>query len=257
MKSKFSFISAAIAATLSTHAYAVGSSPASITYVQTQVANVQTQLMNYVNSIVNAIPVTETYKVGDTALGGIVFYVDNTGTHGLVASPKYAGDDRDNPSTAKSWIGIVPDPQFSFITFLVGAFGNGIGAGAMNTALSTGGQSAYFAQNAQDYSSMAALYCVGLSAKADGVTRCSDPGAPGEACYGDYYLPSNYELYQMYLKRDVLHMWVNEDTTPAWVWSSTEIDANNAYRINVSEPDQQLQSADKSYGSGVWCIRQF
>ncbi|MFZ4077079.1 MAG: hypothetical protein ACOYKA_03740 [Legionellaceae bacterium] len=253
MKNKFSFISAAIAATLSTHTFAIGSSPASMSYVQTQVANVQTQLMNYVNSIVNAIPATPTYKVGDIALGGTVFYVDNTGTHGLVASPLYAGGDS---SSAKSWVGVQPDTQDIFY-FLVGAFGNGIGAGAMNTALSSGGQSAYFAQNNQDYSDMAALYCVGLSAKADGQTPCSNPGAPGEPCYADYYLPSNYELYQMYLKRDILHMWVDVDTTPAFVWSSTEIDAQNAYRINVSESDQELASVEKNAGCGVWCIRQF
>ena len=246
MKHKFSFISAAIAATLSTHTFAVSSNPASMGYVQTQIAGV----MSYVNTL------TPTYTVGQQALGGTVFYVDNTGTHGLVASPKYSG-----LGSLKSWSGVdpnnLPDP---LKTFIVGASGNGIGAGAMNTALSTGGQSAYFAgllPDPQEYSYMAALYCVGLSAQANGVTPCSDPSAPGETCYGDYYLPSNYELYQMYLKREVLHMWVDIGTTPAFVWSSTEFDAADAYRINVSESGHVVERVPKSSDGGVWCIRQF
>ena len=59
--------------------------PASTGYVQTQIEGV----MSYVNRLFDAIPVTRTYTVGQQALGGTVFYVDNTGTHGLVASPKY------------------------------------------------------------------------------------------------------------------------------------------------------------------------
>lgn len=220
--------------------------PASMGYVQAQIEGV----MSYVNRLFDAIPVTPTYTVGQQALGGTVFYVDNTGTHGLVASPKYSG-----LGSLKTWVGVAPDAGFS--SFIVGASGNGIGAGAMNTALSTGGQSAYSAGISQESGYMAALYCVGLSAQADGETPCSDPGAPGETCYGDYYLPSNYELYQMYLKRDVLNMWVDINTTPAFVWSSTEFSDTDAYRINVSEPDQVVVSVNKDADGGVWCIRQF
>ena len=246
MKHKFSFISAAIAATLSAHTFAGSSNPASMGYVQTQIEGV----MSYVNTLFDAIPVTPTYTVGQPALGGTVFYVDNTGTHGLVASPKYSG-----LGSLKTWVGVAPDTGFT--SFIVGASGNGIGAGAMNTALSTGGQSAYSAGISQESGYMAALYCVGLSAQADGETPCSNPGVPGETCYGDYYLPSNYELYQMYLQRDVLNMWVDINTTPAFVWSSTELNGTDAYRINVSEPDQVVASVSKDADGGVWCIRQF
>ena len=190
MKHKFSFISAAIAATLSTHAFAGSSNPASMGYVQTQIEGV----MSYVNTLFDAIPVTPTYTVGQQALGGTVIYVDNTGTHGLVASPKYSG-----LNSLKTWVGV--DSDTDFVSFIVGASGNG--------------------------------------------------------CYGDYYLPSNYELYQMYLKRDVLNMWIDINTTPAFVWSSTELNGTDAYRINVSEPNQVVSSVSKNAGGGVWCIRQF
>ena len=61
-----------------------------------------------------------THKIGDKYGGGIVFYVYDGGLHGLIAA-------RADQSTGIQWYnGIYKD---------TGATGDGVGAGAMNTAM--------------------------------------------------------------------------------------------------------------------------
>jgi hypothetical protein len=69
-----------------------------------------------------------TYQVGDFAQGGVVFYVDASGKHGLVA------DIEDIPGPFFQW-----SDQFT-VTGATGGgtangIGGGVGAGKMNTAL--------------------------------------------------------------------------------------------------------------------------
>lgn len=239
MNKKILLLSSVVCATLFTPSYAANSNPASVAYVQSQIAT----LMNYVNLKINATPVTPTYTVGQQALGGIIFYVDSNGTHGLVANTNYGA--------GQTWDGGLNSP------FLVNSTGNGIGAGAMNTSLIVGAQSAYAALQSTPYTltNMAAQYCVNLSAKSDGVTPCSDPGTAGEPCYADYYLPSLYELNQMYLQNAILHIW-QSPSDPAFLWSSTEVNATDAWRINFSDSGSAT-SAGKDSQCSAWCIRQF
>lgn len=242
MNKKTLLLSSFVCATLSTSSYAANNNPASVAYVQSQIE----ALMNEVNLKISATPVTPTYIVGQHALGGIVFYVDSNGTHGLVANTNYRAD--------QIWDGGLSQ---TYSDFLVNSTGNGIGAGAMNTSLIVGAQSAYAALQSSPYTltNMAAQYCVNLSAKSDGITSCSAPGTAGEPCYADYYLPSLYELNQMYLQNAILHIW-QSPSDPAFLWSSTEVDANNAWRINVSDSGSAT-SAGKDSQCSAWCIRQF
>ncbi|MDH3650846.1 MAG: hypothetical protein OEQ53_14265, partial [Saprospiraceae bacterium] len=60
------------------------------------------------------------YQIGDEAHGGVVFWVDETGKHGLVAAPC------DQSETILWWNGM---------DRVTNATGDGIGAGAMNTLL--------------------------------------------------------------------------------------------------------------------------
>lgn len=242
MNKKTLLLSSVVCATLFTPSYAANSNPASVAYVQSQIE----ALMNYVNLKISATPVTPTYTVGQQALGGIVFYVNSNGTHGLVANTI--------PGLEQTWDGGLSQTVSDFV---VNATGNGIGAGAMNTSLIVGAQSAYAALQSPPYTltNMAAQYCVNLSAKSDGVTACDDPGTAGEPCYADYYLPSLYELNQMYLQNAILHIWPN-DSNAAFLWSSSEAGVNDAFRINFSN-GAATPSAEKGAQSSAWCIRQF
>jgi len=96
--------------------------------------------------------------IGETYAGGIIFYIDGTGQHGLVAASS-------DQSAGIQWY------NGSFIT--TGATGDGIGAGATNTNLivNTQGAGSYAAQ------------------------LCNDLTLGG---YFDWYLPSKYELNLMY-----------------------------------------------------------
>ena len=231
------FFSAAIIATLVNHVYAGNVNQASVGYVQEQVAVLNSKIAN--------IPVTPTYTVGQQALGGIVFYVNSNGPHGLVANTAFVGLDN-------TWDGGLSNTTADF---QVNSIANGIGAGAMNTSLIVGAQSAYAALQSTTLSNMAAQYCLQIAVKEDGVTPCGTTGSAEETCYADYYLPSAYELNQMYLQNGILKIW-QSSSDPAFLWSSTEVGANAAYRINFSDSGSPLPAGKDSQCS-AWCIRQF
>lgn len=231
-----------VAFLMTVQANAGNKNPASIEYVQSQI----TILLNYVNSKISNIPVTPIYTIGQHALGGIVFYVDSSGAHGLVAA-------NNQFTPAQTWDGGLYNLGH-YIT--VNSTGSGVGAGAMNTSLSIGVQSAYAAVNNISLSGMAAQYCVDFSVQDDGLTACSNPGSVGESCYSDFYLPSLYELNQMFLRNSVLNIYPNS-SNEAFFWSSTEDSASDAWRINFSVPGGQAGSASKDSNCGAWCIRRF
>jgi len=227
-------ISATIFSVLGAPCYAGNSNPASVDYVH-----------KYVQSQIATIPITPTYIIGQHALGGIVFYVDITGMHGLVAA-------NIGNFNSLTWDGGGTD-------FPVNATGNGIGAGTMNTSLIVSAQSALAAVNTETLSDMAAQVCVDYAVQADGQTLCAAPGTAGAPCYADWYLPSLYELNQMFLQNSFLNMWPNSGDC-AFFWSSTEdgtSSGQNAWRINVSIPIPNAFSVSKSAENGAWCIRSF
>ncbi|MFI4919607.1 MAG: hypothetical protein ACHP65_08630 [Legionellales bacterium] len=230
--------------------------PASQEYVLSQIAKIPLiaaggttgQLLaknsnaNYDTTWVNPPTVNPTtvYTVGQQAMGGIVFYVDSTGVHGLIAAST-------ETITNQTWDGGGND-------FVTGANGNGIGAGKMNTSLIVSEQNVN-AVTSSALTNMAAQACVNYSIQTDGVTPCSNPGSvAGASCYADWYLPSIFELNQMYLSNGIPDF--GSSPNDAFLWSSTENDAGTAYRQNVSFSSASLL-ANKSDASGVWCIRSF
>ncbi len=115
--------------------------------------------------IINDCPDPDNPKIGDKCHGGIVFYVDGTGKHGLVAATNDIG-------IQMPW---EPGPCCFFA--LIGTT-DGIGAGKTNTdtiiAAFGSGSAAYAARNYNG------------------------------GGYTDWYLPSKYELNLLYLHKGVL-----------------------------------------------------
>jgi hypothetical protein len=109
----------------------------------------------------------QVYAIGDLGpAGGWVFYVEADGRHGLEAAPS-------DQSGAIQW--------YNGLSTNTEARGDGIGAGEMNTML-------IIANQGFDSNSYAAGLCANLV-----ITN-----ATTSVDYGDWYLPSKYELNLMY-----------------------------------------------------------
>ncbi len=126
-----------------------------------------------------------THAIGDSYGGGIVFYVYDGGRHGLIAA---TGDQ--SPGGIRWYGGSHTNTR---------ARADGIGAGLKNTAIIIANQGPV------DGNAFAATVCNEYSVTVDGVT------------YGDWYLPSIYELNLLYLQINVVGGF-----SGAVYWSSTE-----------------------------------
>lgn len=128
-----------------------------------------------------------THYIGESYGGGIVFWVDATGQHGLIAAPS-------DHSAAMRWY------AGTYTNTL--AFGDGIGAGEMNTTLIIANQ------GYGDVSTYAARVCADLVI----------------SNYSDWYLPSKYELNLMYLHKATIGGFAS-----GTYWSSTEFNTEIAW----------------------------
>lgn len=145
------------------------------------------------------------YSVGDFAQGGIVFWVDETGQHGLVAA-------KEDQSTGVRWnAGTYGNTQ---------AKGDGPFSGEANTSIIIAAQVAI----GDDGSTYAARICNELQVTEGGKT------------YGDWYLPSKEELNLMYQNKATIDATagVNGGSgfASAKYWSSTESINNIAWGQN-------------------------
>ena len=158
-------------------------------------------------------------QVGDEAFGGIVFYLDSTGQHGLVAA-------MEDLEGLYEW--------GCYGTLISGADGQAIGTGYQNTLDIVAGCS-----ETPIASSEALAY------ESEG--------------YSDWYLPSQGELYQMCINigqgSENGHIGVFENF---WYWSSSEKSSNLAWVVNFPDGYLTDTSKDnKPYIGGVRPIRSF
>ena len=139
-----------------------------------------------------------THYIGEPYGGGKVFYVYDNGQHGLIAATA-------DQSTGIQW--------YNGTYRYTGSLGNGLNAGAMNTAMIVSTQI-----SDSQTGNFAAKVCADYSVTVGGVT------------YGDWYLPSKYELNLLYLQKDVVGGFANNR-----YWSSSEYNSSNAwYQIFVN-----------------------
>lgn len=158
----------------------------------------------------NELATDEGYSVYDNAQGGIVFWVDETGEHGLVCALT------DQSSSTEWWAGTLGDTQ---------AKGNRPFSGEMNTCIIIAAHVALGGINTDS----AAFICSLLQITENGKT------------YGDWYLPSIRELNIMY---DNLHLWGFGGFAASTYWSSTEYNVSNAYYMNFVNGSQSYHLKD-------------
>ena len=168
------------------------------------------------------------YKVGDMAFGGIVFWVDGSGRHGLVCS-------KEDLSTGIRW--------YAGTYGVTRAVGDGPYAGFMNTSLIISSQIA-IGDDGKDY---AAFLCSKLIVKNDNKS------------YGDWYLPSKEELMLMYRNIDAINAAATASKgvvcESEYYWSSTEYDKKQAWKMNLVTG--QIAHYYKTYAARVRAIRAF
>lgn len=129
--------------------------------------------------ITNNVVSKSTYTVGDFAHGGIVFWVDETGQHGLIVATS-------DQSAGIMW--------YNGSSTTTNAVRDGVYAGMQNTERIIANQGV---------GSYAAQICANFQGSS----------------YGDWYLPSKYELNLLYQQKDVIGGF-----SAFAYWSSTESD---------------------------------
>jgi hypothetical protein len=123
------------------------------------------------------------YKIGQEYQGGIIFYIDSSDKHGLIAAPFDQGDSIEwGCQTLK----------------IPGADATKVGSGLQNTIDIVNGCSS---------PNIAARVCYDLVLNG----------------YDDWYLPSKDELYLMYKNKNVIGNFSNDIVAPYWSSSEYEI----------------------------------
>ena len=179
-------------------------------------------------SVISTTNSVTTYSVGDFAQGGIVFWVDETGQHGLVAA-------KVDQSTGVRWYaGTNGNTQ---------AKGDGPFAGEANTSIIIAAQAAI----GDDGATYAARICNELQVTEGGKT------------YGDWYLPSKDELNLMYQNKATITATAVANGGSGFViidyWSSTEASNFSAWSQNLSGTNQII--LNKSITCYVRPVRAF
>lgn len=160
-------------------------------------------------------PADPKHKIGDLYHGGIIFWLDAIGEHGLIASNADL-----NKGQGIQWRNGASGNR------VTNAKGDGIGSGETNTRIIISQQTID-----NQKGSFAALQASNFQVLADGLTPCKTPIAKDAICYGGWYLPSAFELQLMHSNLRLSNL---SSFAPEYYWSSTEADVANAWMINFS-----------------------
>tara|TARA_R110002012_G_scaffold321857_1_gene551911 strand:- start:4641 stop:6521 length:1881 start_codon:yes stop_codon:yes gene_type:complete len=159
--------------------------------------------------------------VGDTAFGGIVFYIDETGQNGLVAS--------------------IVDLEYEYSW---GCYGIDV-PGAYGTIVGTGFQNTLDIINAECYVGSGETIPAAEAAYSHVSGVYNDWYLPS---YDDWYLPSINELELMYYNIGVGSSIGNVGNLTGWYWSSTEMSVaaafNQTFNDNIDATLNTIKSAE-------------
>ena len=170
--------------------------------------------------VVNATGTTPPIlSIGQNYQGGIIFWLDATGQHGLIVS---AVDQ--NPG--ELW--------YNGTSRYTGGSGDGLYAGKMNTSIIVATQ---IGDNQTE--SFAAKTCADYTV------------IDGAVTYGDWYLPSIYELNLLYLQKDVIG-----GLSGPYYWSSTEYSHLYAWKQSFIN-GTFIATAKNDSGCKIRAIRAF
>lgn len=171
----------------------------------------------------------KTHQIGELYRGGLIFWLDETGEHGLIASKHDI-----NQGRGLQWRNGASGNK------VTNARADGVGAGEGNTNI-------IIAQQTIDHQSgnFAALMAVKYRVQEDGETSCTTPSALNVTCYGGWYLPSIQELA---LLRHNLSQQGFAQFAPDFYWSSTEESASTAWMLNFSTGEQVASKKDSTQG---------
>ena len=171
-----------------------------------------------------------TYSVGDFAQGGIVFWVDETGKHGLVCA-------KSDQSTGVRWNAGTDGATR--------ATGDGPYSGELNTSIIISSQVSI----GDDGNNYAAQICNDLQITEGGKT------------YGDWYLPSKEELNVMFQNKATIDATATanggSNFASAFYWSSTENGNNISTAWSQSFEGFGQDVLGKSSSSSVRAVRAF
>lgn len=186
--------------------------------------------INQLQQIIDALKANQIARhyIGEEYRGGLVFYVDKTGQHGLIASKvdvNHQGIQWRNGASGNK---------------VTNARGDGVGAGETNTRVIISQQTID-----NQKGTFAALQAANFQVLSDGVTPCKTPVLSGELCYGGWYLPSAYELQ---LLNKNLHLNNLSTFAPEFYWSSTEHTVSEAWLMQFATGE--LISSNKSSTTG-------
>ncbi len=169
-----------------------------------------------------------TYSIGDFAQGGIVFWVDETGKHGLACA-------KVDQSSNVRW---APYNQYSR------AEGNGPFAGEMNTTIIVASH-----VPTTDTATYAARICANYKTTENGKT------------YGDWYLPSLDELELMRANRDAINATATANGGTelyyGFVWSSNESSQTQAWAFYLAGTSFEMVDNPKDRNFPIRAIRAF
>lgn len=201
---------------------------AKIQYAYTLIGEANLNIQNLAQEVALLKASQIQHHIGEAYHGGVIFWVDDSKQHGLIASKIDVTEEgiqwRNGASGNK----------------ITNAKGDGIGAGETNTRLIIASQT-IDNQKGQ----FAALAASQFQIQADGITPCKTPIAHETLCYGGWYLPSAYELQLMHNNLRQRHL---ASFTPDYYWTSTEANTSNAWLINFSTGE--LSASNKSNTMG-------
>jgi hypothetical protein len=159
------------------------------------------------------------FSIGQTYGGGKIFYIDATGQHGLIVSPE--------------------DLTTSVNYDTDGSTGTGTTTGASAIALGTGSTNTNNLITRYGSTQFHAASFCKLFYNGGGFT--------------DWYLPSLMELRELYNQRNVVGGLLNFSS----YWSSSEIDAFNAWTINFGTATYVAVRTNKSNNAALRAVRSF